>query len=256
MLDRIQLKREAKEIVRNARVSAYLVAFIYLALVTVLALIDTYVSGTVVTDLQELQVFYPEIRIPEFLLWATEIPATVVIFVSILVALLTAVLGAGWALYHLGVRRGEEMECTTLFDGFSFVGKVILLNLAVSVSITLWTFVLVVPGIIASYRLRFAVYNLCENPEIGILEAMNMSTAQTRDYKMDLFVLDLTFVGWSLLSVLTLGILSIWIDPYIAQTNIGYFQQLKRIKGIGWFPPQENPDDGQFHGQDPFGTNI
>ena len=55
-----------------------------------------------------------------------------------------------------------------------------------------------------------------------------------RRYKGDLFLLDLTFIGWNLLCSLTLGILSIWIAPYIIQTNIGYFQEIKRIKGIGW----------------------
>ena len=69
---------------------------------------------------------------------------------------------------------------------------------------------------------------------------------------MDLFVLDLSFLGWSFLCVLTMGILSIWIHPYIQQTDIGYFQQIKTAKGIGWFPPQDPLDDGQFHPQDPF----
>ena len=256
MLNRSQLKQEAKVIVRNARASAYLLALIYLVIINVLSLIDIYVDGSVVENLQTLQPYYPVLQIPEFLLAAKEIPGTVGIFVSVLVALLTAVINAGWVLYHLGVRRGEVMEYTTLFDGFSFVGKVILLNLAVSISVTLWSILLVIPGIIAAYRLRFAVYNLCENPEMGILEAMQMSTAQTRGFKMDLFVLDMSFLGWSLLSVLTLGILDIWLAPYVQQADLGYFQQIKQIKGIGWFPPQNDPEDGQFHSQDPFGPAV
>ena len=45
--------------------------------------------------------------------------------------------------------------------------------------ISLWTLLLVVPGIVAAYRYRFAMLNLCENPEIGVMEALNMSKAQT-----------------------------------------------------------------------------
>ena len=52
-----------------------------------------------------------------------------------------------------------------------------------------------------------------------------------------------------MLSLLTLGIGDIWITPYIMQTNMGYFQQIKQMKGVGWFPPRE--DDG-FRPQDPF----
>ena len=70
-----------------------------------------------------------------------------------------------------------------------------------------------------------------------------------------LFLLDLTFIGWNLLCSLTLGILSIWIAPYIIQTNIGYFQEIKRIKGIGWQARPEQPDD-TFHPTDPFGPEL
>ena len=252
MLDRIQLKRQAKEITRGARVSAYRFTLLYLVIGNALQLIDTYLSGSVAAY---MQLNFPELPVPEFLLQTATVPGTVTLFVSVMVMLLVAVLNAGCVLYHLGVHRGEEMGYTTLFDGFSFVGKVILLNLAVAASVWLWSMLFVIPGIIAAYRLRFAVHNLCENPEMGVMEAMNMSTAQTRGFKMDLFVLDITFFGWRMLSLLTMGVLDIWVTPYIVQTNVGYFQQIKKIKGIGWFPPRQE-DDGQFHGQDPFGPNA
>ena len=254
MLDRIQLKREAKDIVRHARVSAALFTLLYLAIIYVLDLINTYVNGSIVTNMQTL---VPDVPVPEFLAAATRIPPTVVIFVTVMTALLSAVINAGYTLYHLAVRRGEEMAYSTLFDGFSFVGKVILLDVIMSIFITLGTILFVFPGIIMAYRYRFAVYNLCENPEISVMEALGLSTRQTYGHKMDLFVLDMTFFGWQLLCTLTLGILSIWITPYIVQTNLGYFQQIKKMKGIGWLPPEPGceADDG-FHPQDPFGPEV
>lgn len=90
---------------------------------------------------------------------------------------------------------------------------------------------------------------------MGVMEAISMSKAQTAGYKGDLFLLDLTFIGWNLLCSLTLGILSIWIAPYIIQTNIGYFQEIKRIKGIGWQARPEQPDD-TFRPTDPFGPEL
>ena len=107
-------------------------------------------------------------------------------------------------------------------------------------------------GIVAAYRYRFAMLNLCENPEIGVMEALNMSKAQTGGFKWQLFVLDLSFLGWMLLCGLTLGILSIWVQPYILQTNVGYFQQIKAAKGIGWTPRGPEGDDHTFHPNDPF----
>ena len=58
----------------------------------------------------------------------------------------------------------------------------------------------VIPGIIAAYRYSFAMLNLCENPELGVMEALNLSKQQTNGYKMQLFLLQLSFIGWYLLA--------------------------------------------------------
>ena len=58
----------------------------------------------------------------------------------------------------------------------------------------------ILPGIIAAYRYRFAVYNLLENPDVGILEALRMSKWQSNGYKFQLFALDLSYLGWDLLA--------------------------------------------------------
>ena len=125
----------------------------------------------------------------------------------------------------------------------------ILLQIVMGIFVFLWSMLFIIPGIVAGYRYRFALYNLCDNPSIGVMEALNMSKAQTRGHKWELFVLDLSFIGWSILCSLTLGILSIWIMPYMQQTDIGYFEAIKRMSGIGFHEPE---DDGQFHSDDRF----
>ena len=57
-----------------------------------------------------------------------------------------------------------------------------------------------------------------------------------------------------LLASLTLGILNIWLLPYMAQSNIAFFQEIKKIKGVGFFPPRPEDDD-QFRPHDPFGED-
>ena len=59
-----------------------------------------------------------------------------------------------------------------------------------------------IPGIIAAYRYRFALYDLYENPGIGVMEALEMSKQQTLGYKGQLFLLDLSYTGWYLLASL------------------------------------------------------
>ena len=69
-------------------------------------------------------------------------------------------------------------------------------------------------------------------------------------------MLDLSFLGWSILCWLTLGILNIWIAPYKEQANVGYFQEIKKVKGIGYQPPQDGGEDDEFRPIDPFGPSY
>ena len=191
MMNRIELKQEAKGVVRTAAVSAYLFALLYLALTELLQGASVYVNGDVALY---MQTYFPNVPIPSYL-YPVALPATVVTLVAVVCWLLRVLLQGGWVLYHLGVRRGEEMPYATLFDGFGFIGKLILLNIVITLYVFLWSMLFIIPGIIAGYRYRFAVYNLCENPDIGVMEAISMSKAQTAGYKGDLFLLDLTDTG-------------------------------------------------------------
>lgn len=251
VLDRGSLKRESKALLKTAQVSPYLFTLVLLAIMFVINGISDYVQ----MDDEFAYVYSLRFDMDlSFLALHRAFPAFAVWFVTIVCTLLGVVLTVGASLYHLGIRRGEEMPFVTLFDGFAFVGKIILLYVVQVIFISLWTLLLVIPGIVAAYRYRFAMLNLCENPEIGVMEALNMSKAQTLGFKWQLFVLDLSFIGWELLASLTLGILNIWLLPYMAQSNIAFFQEIKKAKGIGFFPPRPE-DDGQFHPHDPFGED-
>lgn len=248
MLDRKQVKAQARELTRNAQVSAFAMTAAFLGIALLLRLVDTLVSGNTYESLM-----------------SSGMPG---IFVNILVTLITLVLQAGFSLYCLAVHRGERAEFLTLFDGFSFVGKVILLFIQEYIFITLWSMLFLIPGIVASYRYRFALYNLCENPALSPAEAIAMSKAQTMGHKMDLFILDLSFFGWMLLSTLPIGIVNglalngislplpalvvtllcglfsgavdLWRLPYQTLAEIGYYDFCKTSSGVGTLPG--NPD--------------
>lgn len=245
LLDRVSLKNEAKGILRGARVSPYLFTLLFMGISLVLTAVSDFVSFD--EDMVH-NIYYSTGVDLSFLVLHRAFPAALVTFVSILVSLLGVLLNAGYYRYHLAVRRGEEVPYLGLFDGFSFAGKLILLALVQYIFIFLWTLLFIIPGFIAAYRYRFAVYNLCENPDMGVMEAINMSKAQTAGFKWQLFVLDLSFIGWRILSGLTLNILAIWLNPYIVQTDVGFFQQIKAAKGIGWSP--DRGGSGEFRPYD------
>lgn len=248
MLDRVQLKMEAKAITKNAKVSAYLFTLLYLAIGLALDGLDWLVSGGTRNDVVTYMENYMGVDVSVYLNSPLSLPTAVSGFISIVVSLVAVVLSAGYILYAMNVRKGLETPYSTMFDGFLFVGKIILLQIVISIFVFLWSLLFIIPGIIAGYRYRFALYNLCENPEMGVMEALNMSKAQTRGHKWELFVLDLSWIGWNILCALTLGILSIWITPYIQQTDIGYFQAIKEMSGIGY----QSPRDDEFRSDDRF----
>lgn len=230
MIDRSAMKQQAKEINKAARVNVYLFTVLYLAIVLVLGALDTFATGGTV---QELLDIYEDLGIPvSFTLPTLSFPPMVAAFIGIVVALVTQVLQCGYCLYHLRVFRREQADIVTLFDGFVFAGKIILLSIVQTLFITLWTFLFIIPGFIAQYRYRFAFYNLCCDPDMGVMEALRLSCQQTRGYKWQLFVLDLSFLGWDLLCILTAGILNVWLLPYRQQTDVGYYYTICRNKGI------------------------
>ncbi len=92
----------------------------------------------------------------------------------------------------------------------------------------LWSLLLIVPGIIKGYEYRMIPYLLAENPDMSKEEAFDISRAMMDGNKWDAFVLDLSFIGWDLLSILTCGILGIfYVNPYRHATNAELYRALK-----------------------------
>ncbi|MEG1918286.1 MAG: DUF975 family protein, partial [Oscillospiraceae bacterium] len=178
-VNRTQIKAEAKRLIKTAQVPALAFTALYLVLTLVLDVISNITTG-------DAPVIWEAGLLP--------------VFVFLLIMLVETVLHAGYVLYCLGIRRGERLSYLSLFDGFSLAGKVVMLSILEYFFVMLWSMLFVVPGIIALYRYRFALYNLCENPALSPQEALNQSKAQTNGYKLPLFVLDLSFFGWMMLT--------------------------------------------------------
>ncbi len=185
LIDRKLLKEEMRELFSSAQVSPKAMTALYGGLLLVLNMVSAFAGNTGVLST----------------------------FTTILTSLLSVLLGAGFAMYCMAIRRGERAEYLTLFDGFSFVGKLIALTIVTFLFIWLWSMLFIVPGIIAAYRYRFAAYNLYENPGIGVMEALDMSKRQTMGYKGQIFTLDLSYLGWTLLASL----------PALVETGMLYY---------------------------------
>ena len=90
----------------------------------------------------------------------------------------------------------------------------------------LWLLLLIIPGIIKSYSYCMAAYISINNEKLTAEECINLSMKLTNGYKMKLFLLDLSFFGWYLLSLLTLGIGLLWVVPYHFTAQIMVFEDI------------------------------
>lgn len=141
----------------------------------------------------------------------------------------------GYIYYLIKLIKGEKLDVKeALLSKYSIFKLIMLVTIMVAVFTTLWTLLLVVPGIIYMYKVIMVNYVLADtaNENTTWKEVINTSKNMMDGYKMDYFIFGLSFIGWELLCVLTLGIAIIWVVPYIQTANIMYYEELKKIKNI------------------------
>lgn len=131
-----------------------------------------------------------------------------------------------YAIISLKVIDREKVNIEDAFSGFRNFINALGLLLWQQLWVLLWSLLLIIPGIIKAYSYSMCFYILADNPDIGIREALNESKRITQGYKMDLFILDLSFLGWGILSVLTLGIGFFWLVPYMQVTMGNAYRRL------------------------------
>ncbi len=149
------------------------------------------------------------------------------IYVGEIITLLVAgPFALGLAMIALNVVRTRKVEVNQLFSGFREFGKAFLVNLLNSIFIVLWTLLLIVPGIIKSFSYSMSYYILADEPTLTATEIRHCSIELMRGNKWRLFCLEISFIGWWILCILTLGILSFWIIPYQQSALAAFYQSL------------------------------
>ena len=226
MKNRAAIKAEARALIRSGTASPLLVSAILLAVQFVLNELVTFLESGTFSFIQTMDILKSGDYAALFYGTSDEIPLHVT-FISILSSLLITVLTAGYYSYCMGIRRGEETPISTLLDGLGIAGKVVWCSILMSIKVFLWSMLFVIPGIVAIYRYRFAMFNLIADDSLSASQAIALSCKQTEGMKMDLFVLDLSFIGWILLSILTFDILDIWLVPYMTFCDLEYYEQAK-----------------------------
>lgn len=107
----------------------------------------------------------------------------------------------------------------------------------------LWTLLFIIPGIVKSYEYQMIPYLLADNPQMTKEQAFQESKRMMQGQKWKAFVLDLSFIGWNILSALTLGILGIfYVQPYMDATHAALYEALR------YGMPYNNAQYGFYNG--------
>lgn len=124
--------------------------------------------------------------------------------------------------------RGDTKLVDNMFRlGFKPYWRSVLCYFLLAVKVLLWMLLFIIPGIIKSFAYAMAPFILKDNPELSALEAIKKSRLMMKGNKWRLFVLILSFIGWFLLGLLTLGIGYFWLAPYIYTTMAAFYEDVK-----------------------------
>lgn len=130
--------------------------------------------------------------------------------------------------FHRAIKT-EGLNMEEMFWPFKedYGGNVLMMFL-IWLYTALWSMLFVIPGIVKGYSYSLAMYIKSENPNIPASKAIELSARMTNGHKMDLFVLDMSFIGWGILSAFTLNILGIlYVMPYQYASKAFAYEEIK-----------------------------
>lgn len=138
-------------------------------------------------------------------------------------------MAVGMSLAFVGMFRKGKLEFVDLFAAFNnnFVNAMVM-GLLQTLFIFLWSLLFVIPGIIATLSYSMAPYIQADNPEMSGTEAITASKNLMRGKKWSLFCLNFSFIGWIILSLLTMGILYFaYVGPYTKAAEAAFYESIK-----------------------------
>ena len=205
MKTRAQIKKRAKKAVAKQRGTAIGLSLLYIVAASTSGTID-YI----------------------FLLIFGRIAYWIIFFVGLLILFVMLVNIYG---EHIKIYRGKKADASAIFSGlginfFRKLGSWFWVLLWT----TLWSFLLVVPGIVKSLAYTWVQYIIAEFPTVTTRQAMKISMKISKGHKGKIFVFGLSWIGWLILSMLTCGILYIfYVGPYMYTAYAGFYIELRRL---------------------------
>ncbi len=127
----------------------------------------------------------------------------------------------------LKITNNKDFSVGDAFSGFKTYKKAVGVYFYQMLFTTLWSFLFIVPGFVKAFAYSMAGYISLENPELSSRECITRSKEMMKGHKWELFMLNLSFIGWILLTIVSCGIAGIWYIPYCSASHANFYRQLK-----------------------------
>lgn len=145
---------------------------------------------------------------------------------------LGSIIEVGDARFNLYLIDERQTDLAHIFAYFRYWGKVTLASLLRNVYIFLWSLLFIIPGIIASYSYAMVPYLMAETPTLTAGEAVARSKEMMNGNRFSLFCLELSFIGWDLLCILTFGIGYLWLTPYKKAARADFYREISGTRPV------------------------
>lgn len=234
-IDRAGVKQQAINIIKNAKPSMISAGLIYTLLAAVIGYLSLRLTGVDTAMMNRMMEAASAGQTETVMnLMMKTMPGTGASLIDLLLRLALGIVGVGFTLFTLNTIRKTEPLLENLLDGFGFLPRLLLVMILQYLFIFLWSMLFVIPGIIAAYRYSLSIYVMIDHPEYSAMDCIRESKRLTQGYKGQLFMLDLSFLLWLLLSALpVIGYaVQIFLTPYMETAHALYYEQIRTSRSF------------------------
>lgn len=150
--------------------------------------------------------------------------------IGVLYFVLGSIIGIGYAKFNLNLLEHREGTIGDLFAYFSYWKTTVATRLLKTIYEVLWSLLLIIPGVMASFSYAMTDYILAENPELSASEAIRLSKQMMEGNRWRLFCLYVSFIGWQILAAFTLGIGNLWLNPYKQAAVAAFYREVSETE--------------------------
>ena len=229
-IDRVAVKQRAKNLVRTAKPSMLTAALLFVLLGVVINWLSSRLVGLTANQATTMfENFTAGNYDAAYAVVRRSSPSSMEFLLDQLLQLALQVISVGFSIFVINTIRQKGPVYGNLLDGFTMMPRLLFLLILQSLLIFLWTLLFIVPGIVAVYKYRFAVYLMIDHPEWSATDCLRESKRMTQGYKGQLFRLDLSFLLWFILcAVPVIGYAAqIYVTPYKEAADVYYYETVK-----------------------------